>query len=300
MCPSAVSVTSSNNQPTVVAYGSATTLGGAPPITVSCTPASQSIFPIGVTTVTCTASDARQRTASCTFGVTVVAPLTISFTQFVAFGDSITLGENGSDSLSVRPTVVFPREKTYPGVLQRALASRYTAQTPTVDNRGVGGERLSDAGTRSRFSSVLGSGSYGAVLLMEGANDVSDRDDRTIADAIDSLRWMLGDARSRGVRPYLATIPPEVPGRSRSLAWSYVLPFNDQVRALATSEGVTVVEVYQSLITDANRFIGPDGLHPTEEGYARIADAFFEALKGTLEHPPTLTFARANSGFPRR
>lgn len=298
-CPSAVSVTSSNNQPTVVVYGSATS-SGAPPVSVSCTPASLTVFPIGLTTVTCTATDARQRTASCTFGVTVVAPPTISLARFVAFGDSMTLGEDGNASASVRPTVVFPAAKTYPGVLQKALASRYTAQAPKVDNRGVAGERLSDAGTRSRFSSVVGGGSYDAVLIMEGANDVADRDDRTIAAAIDGLRQMLRDARSRGVRPYLATIPPEVPGGRRALAWSYVPLFNDQVRALATSEDVTVVEVYQALITDTNRFIGADGLHLTEDGYARVADAFFQALKGTLERLPTLTFSPTNSGFLRR
>lgn len=291
---------SSNNQPTVVVYGSATTSSGAPPVSVSCTPASLTVFPIGLTTVTCTATDARQRTGSCTFDVTVVAPPTISLTRFVAFGDSMTLGEDGNASASVGPTVVFPAAKTYPGVLQRALESRYTAQALKVDNRGVRGERLSDAGTRSRFSSLVGGGSYDAVLIMEGANDVSDRDDRAIAAAINSLRQMLRDARSRGVRPYLATIPPEVPGGSRALAWNYVPPFNEQVRTLATSEGVTVVEVYQGLITDTNRFIGTDGLHLTEDGYARVADVFFQALKGTLERLPTFAFSPTHSGFLRR
>lgn len=290
---------SSNNQPTVVVYGSATTARGAPPVSLSCTPASLTVFPIGLTTVTCTATDARQRTASCTFGVTVVAPPAISIARFVAFGDSITLGEDGNAAASVRPTVVVPAAKTYPGALQRTLASRYTAQTPTVDNRGVGGERLASDDTRSRFSSVIGSGLYDAVLIMEGANDVADRDDRTIAAAIASLRQMVRDARNRGVRAYLATIPPEVPGGSRALAWSYVPPFNDQVRALATSEGVTLVDVYQGLIPDTNRFIGADGLHPTEEGFAKIADVFFEALKGTLERLPTLRVSPTTSVLRR-
>jgi len=293
-------VQSPSNQSTVVVYDSATTSSGAPPVSVSCTPASLSVFPIGATTVTCTATDARQRTGACTFDVTVVAPPTISLTRFVAFGDSMTLGEDGNASASVGPTVVFPAAKTYPGVLQRALASRYRAQAIEVDNRGVAGERLSDADTRSRFSSLVGSGSYDAVLIMEGANDVLVRDDRTIAAAIDSLRRMLGDARSRGVRPYLATIPPEVPGGFRGFAWNYVPPFNEQVRALAMSEGVDVVEVYQDLVTDTNRFIGADGLHLTEDGNARVADVFFQALKGTLERLPTFAFSPTNSGFLRR
>lgn len=292
---------SSNNQPTVVVYGSATTLRGAPPVTVSCAPASQTVFPLGLTTVTCTATDARQRTSSCTFGVTVVATPTISLTRFVAFGDSLTVGEDGNASASLRPAVVLPAAKTYPGVLLTTLASRYTAQATKVDNRGVSGERLSDSGTRARFSSVVGSGLYDAVLIMEGANDVSDRSDAIIAAAIENLRLMLRDARSRGVRPYLATIPPQVPGGARAIGWEYVRPFNDQVRAVATTEGVTLVEVYQDILTDTNRFIGADGLHLTPDGYARVADVFFQVLKGTLERAPTIAFSPTNSGFlPRR
>ncbi len=46
------------------------------PVPVSCSPASGSLFPIGSTTVTCTASDSRGNTATATFAVTVTAPTT--------------------------------------------------------------------------------------------------------------------------------------------------------------------------------------------------------------------------------
>jgi hypothetical protein len=42
-----------------------------PGVTVVCTPASGSIFPVGTTTVTCTATDTSGNTATCTFTVTV-------------------------------------------------------------------------------------------------------------------------------------------------------------------------------------------------------------------------------------
>jgi lysophospholipase L1-like esterase len=305
-----VSVTSSNNQPTIVVYGAATPSGGAPPVNVSCSPVSQTLFPIGATTVTCLATDARQRTASCTFAVSVVAPPTITFTRFVAFGDSMTAGEDGnalafstpSASDGLRPSVIFPFTKTYPGVLQQLLASRYTAQTITVSNQGSSGERAASAQTRARFSSVLGIGRFDSVLLMEGANDVSDRDPRIFDDVMNSLRLMLRDATSRGVRPYLATIPPQVPGGSRSvLSWPLVAPFNDRVRALAASEGVTLVDVYANLVTNTGLYINNDGEHLTEAGYAKIADVFFAVLRSTLERPPTLTFSPSGGGlFSRR
>ena len=33
-------------------------------------------------------------------------------------------------------------------------------------------------------------------------------------------------------------------------------------------------------------YIGVDGLHPTEVGYAKIAEIFMNAIKNTLEVPP--------------
>ena len=305
-CPAPVSITSPNNQATNVAYGAATGLGGAPPVTVSCTPASQTLFPIGATTVTCTAVDARQRPASCTFSVTVLRPPSISLTRFAAFGDSMTRGEDGVSSSAFGrrdgfgPQVFFEASKTYPGVLQGLLAARYTTQTFSVANHGVPAERAAAAGTLARFSSVVGSGAYDAVLIMEGSNDLADRDDRITAAAIGNLRQMLREARSRNVRPLLATIPPMVSGGFRALAWSLVPPFNDELRALAASEGVTLVDVYTGINADTSRYVGFDGLHLTEAGYAKVADVFFTVLRATLERPPTLTFSPTGAPFASR
>jgi lysophospholipase L1-like esterase len=149
---------------------------------------------------------------------------------------------------------------------------------------------------------VVGSGQYDVVLIMEGANDVAERNAQIADAAINSLRLMLRDAKGRGVRPYLATIPPQVPGGSRSfLSWPLVPPFNDQVRALAASEGVTLADVYANLVTNTNLYINNDGEHLTEAGYAKVADVFFTALRSTLERPPTLSFSPSGAaGFFRR
>jgi lysophospholipase L1-like esterase len=203
--------------------------------------------------------------------------------------------------------VFFPPSQTYPGVLQQLLATRYTTQAFLVGNEGLPGERVADRSTLSRFSSVVGSGRYEAVLLMEGANDLADRDDRVTAATIANLRQMVRDARSRNLRPFLATIPPEVPASSacpscgfRALSWSLVAPFNDQVRALAASEGVTLVDVYAALNTEPSRYVGFDGLHLTQDGYAKVADTFFTVLKSTLERPPAVTVSPARAGVASR
>src|SRR5262245_52502062 len=90
VCPQPVTIGSLLGNPTVAVYGQATGTSGAPPVTVSCTPASGEAFPIGSNVVICQATDARQRTASCSFTVTVTAPPRIMVTRFVAFGDSMT------------------------------------------------------------------------------------------------------------------------------------------------------------------------------------------------------------------
>jgi lysophospholipase L1-like esterase len=299
-CPSPISLTAAVNQPMPVSYGEATPSGGAPPVAVSCTPASQTLFPIGSTTVTCTATDARQRTAACTFAVSVAPPPTITLTRFMAFGDSLTAGENGAASLTAAgagdrfyPRVFFPPSRTYPGVLQQLLTSRYTTQSIVVFNNGQPGERVAERDTLSRFSRSLSGGAFEVVLIMEGANDLADRDSRITESAIANLREMIRDAKSRNVRPFLATLPPESPTGFRSLQWSLVPPFNEALKSLAASEGVTLVDVYTALFTDMARYVGFDGLHLTEEGYAKVADVFFTSLKTELERPPAVTPTRA-------
>jgi lysophospholipase L1-like esterase len=70
----------------------------------------------------------------------------------------------------------------------------------------------------------------------------------------------------------------------RGLAWSLVAGFNDNVRALATAEGIPLVDVYQGFNGNF-ALLGPDGLHPSTDGYVKIADLFFAAIKQTLEVP---------------
>jgi acyl-CoA thioesterase-1 len=233
--------------------------------------------------------------------VVVAVPPRLQVTSFVAFGDSITWGEDGrnpptllEESLSnlLRPTVRLPLAQTYPAVLERALHLRYTGQSPSVANEGKGGELVTDPMTLPRFSGVINGGGYGAVLIMEGANDLLVSGDASIEPAVISgLRQMILDAKSRGVKPLLATIPPEFDGccPNRGKRHDMVPGFNNLVRMLATEQAVPLVDVYSALNTDPKLYIGFDGLHPNADGYAKIADAFFDAITRTLEVSTTTT-----------
>ena len=135
---------------------------------------------------------------------------------------------------------------------------------------------------------------------MEGANDLANRDATIEPSVIAGLRSMILDAKSRNMRVLLATIPPEQPGGvpDRGLAYSLVPGFNDQVRALAAEQQVALADVYGALNGDVGTYIGPDGLHPTAPGYAKIADTFFDVIKQALERQesPSRT---SLSGSPR-
>ena len=95
---------------------------------------------------------------------------------------------------------------------------------------------------------------------------------------------MVGDAKSRGIRPFLATIPPMDPSGSRgSDCGADLVPgFNDRIRSVAAAENVTLVDVYQAFGGNL-ALLSADGVHPNTEGYKKIADAFFDAIKSTLE-----------------
>jgi lysophospholipase L1-like esterase len=298
ICPDPVTLTSPTGQPTTVVFGALAVSGGAPPVTDICTPANQSAFPIGATTVNCTATDARQRTATCSFQVTVQAPPKLTATRFLAFGDSLTVGEDGNALHVARVGPAAQVGAPYPSLLRSALAARYTTQSISVSNMGLRGEPLAYKSialpppSPPRFSQTLAGGQYEVALILEGANDLQNRDDRDIPPAIAALQTMVRDARSRGVKVVLATLPPENPQGRLGLPWTLVPTFNSMLKSMAAAENVPVAEIYTAFGGDAPNYglLSGDGLHPNQEGYQKIADAFFATIKANFEvAAPTTT-----------
>ncbi len=280
-CAANVSRQSIDGGPVQVTYGVPRTQGGLEPVTTECMPTSGSALPIGTTTVTCTGQDGLQQTARCSLSVKVVPTLRIS--SIVAFGDSLTAGVTSS---IVQTSVQLEPNRSYPTLLRERLNRRYTAQTIRVTNAGVPGEDARDA--VSRFQSDLGRHQPDVVLIMEGTNDLEA--DSTTAGmlAADAVATMVRDAKTRGVAPILATIPPQ---RTAHGTEPMVVPYNDLIRQIAVREGVPLVDVYQiiafgqcigsgSLVLSC---LGDDDLHPTVEGYGLIAAAFFRRLMNIYE-----------------
>ncbi len=287
-CPAAVQVLSHDGQQQDVAFTNPSAQGGEPPVTVACVPGSGSPFGLGANSVTCTATDALSRTASCSFAVVVTAVAHVSKVRFVAFGDSLTEGITSPDA----GALLLNLADSYPYQLQTALTARYIDQPIQVINEGKAGEPVNDTG-KKRFPLVLDADRPEVVLVLDGANDLLKAaspppfgsGDGTVAIPliINALREMVGEARDRGVPMLLATFPPQNANGSRGLGAPTVPELNDEIRRLAAQEGVVLVDLYAGLGGTPTGWIGVDGLHPTGAGYGQIAKIWFDAIQKQYE-----------------
>ena len=91
-CPASITVTALTSAGPAVTYATPEIRNGQGSVSVACTPPTGTTFPVGATEVQCVATDALNRTGSCTFSVTVAAPPRLSRTRIMAFGDSLTAG----------------------------------------------------------------------------------------------------------------------------------------------------------------------------------------------------------------
>jgi lysophospholipase L1-like esterase len=316
-CPVAPSVTASNGQSVAVNYDSPTVSDGTAPVSVICAPPSGSTFNVGSTGVTCTATDAVRRAASCSFAVSVALPSPrLGVVTILAFGDSITEGEVPmANEFFGRPRIV-EQDKAYPAQLATLLAQRYTSQgairidaftlepgnktdcwtnppPPTtsgivVINAGCLGEHAEDATTLSRLDNKLVTYRPDLVLLLEGVNDLNGP--TSIPAAVRGVQALIAEARNRGARVIVGTLLPEIAGDVNAGSSYLIVPFNSQLVPAAIGAGATVVDLYSDISTDVTDWISPfDGLHPTEAGYQEIAQVFFNSIKTAFELPPSST-----------
>lgn len=197
-CPANLSIGSAPGGGEAVTYTAPVVTGGTPPVSTTCTPGSGSTFPLGTTAVGCTAKDAINRTAVCSFSVSLTSS-TLGAMSFVAFGDSITAGQNGiepnppgepdnytpaCDSISVaakrRLQAIRPAwidlPNSYPTQLLGLLTARFGAEAFTMDNEGLPGETALDGAQRLETGcsgvSVFTRDHPNVFMLLEGVNDI--------------------------------------------------------------------------------------------------------------------------------
>jgi lysophospholipase L1-like esterase len=227
--------------------------------------------------------------------VTPVTPPipTISVTNFLAFGDSLTEGEWWPGLQYYDPALT----NAWPTFLLASLQARYTNQTFVMANDALGGYRAADDVASGRFINSLNSRKPQVVLLLQGVNDLFDNPTPGGVDTlIKALREDIRNAKSRNIAVFISTLTAERdpnPGGIddpgfKPRHWiidSLLVQANAAIKTMAAAEGATVVDGYAITVADPNHMIGADGLHLTIDGYKALAAAFFTAVKAQYEVP---------------
>jgi lysophospholipase L1-like esterase len=204
-------------------------------------------------------------------------------------GDSLTAGEVtapiGSGGIitfgggAITRQILVPAA-AYPTVLQSQLANFYPLQAAelSVVNAGVPAENVLDG--LARFDSVLTAHQPQAVILMHGVNGI----DLIGPDiSTEAIRSMVLKARASGARSLVGSMLPTIAGRQRSQNPANLVAYNSKLQQMAAQEGLPFVDLYNVLLPDVQNVIGIDGLHPTEAGYRRIAELYFNSVRANFE-----------------
>jgi lysophospholipase L1-like esterase len=168
--------------------------------------------------------------------------------RYIAIGDSITRGFEGSPG--------------YPAFLSLILGV-------PIENRGVGSATTADGISKAR--SALQS-KPGFLLILYGSNDAIQGRGSDAAEA--NLREIVRMAVANKTVPVIATVPHILEPRDAFNASAGRI--SERIRLLAAEEGARLVELRDRLGTDPALF--SDGLHPTPETDALIAELWAERL----------------------
>jgi lysophospholipase L1-like esterase len=274
-CPAPLDLRAVQGQPVPLSFGLPETQGGTAPVTVACTPAPGAAAPVGQTSVACLATDSRAVTAACEFSVRVVAAPLLGLERFLALGDSLTFGTTS------RHGVRSIAGNNYVEKLQTLLADRYFDERPTVVNAGLPGEWAEDL--EGRYGTILGQHDPQVLILLSGTNDLLASGAAAIPRVTRALESMARDAQQRRIRVILSTLPPQRPDSVKGMAFTEVVELNAEIRGLCARYRVPCADVYAAMGGDFSPLIGSDGLHPTLEGYDRMAETYFAVIASTFE-----------------
>ncbi len=189
-------------------------------------------------------------------------------------GDSITNGTIDDDCLG------------WPGRLCRA--ERAGGHDVTLYNLGVRAEtsKLIAGRWRAECEPRLPEAYAGALVFAFGANDVVEDPGSGVRvpapESVETARAMIGEARAWKPTLWVGPAPADMaqqpfspgPGISYSFSNDRLAALNQEYRALAAELEVPYLDLYAPLSQDevwAGALVVGDGIHPSGDGYARIA-----------------------------
>jgi lysophospholipase L1-like esterase len=191
--------------------------------------------------------------------------------RIVALGDSLAFGTGAS---APRNAFIF---RAYLRVLAQHPRSR-------LDTYAIGGSTAADV---LRLQAPrLANARPDIVVICVGGNDVVHR-----VDAAEFARTYAGlVARVRALQPRAALVCCGVPdvglsplftGADHDAVTRLSRENDGAIRAVARRAGAAFVDLYATTLRqhgDVNRFLSEDRFHPSDAGYAQLADALAPAL----------------------
>ena len=204
----------------------------------------------------------------------ILVPVTLAISGrpniYMAFGDSLTVGEGSSDGDGYRAR------------LDQQL-SAYLG-TSEVVNEGRGGTQTNEGA--DRVGRALSRRDPAYTLIMYGINDWN-----TIAcqaqaappcQTIGEMRSIIESVKAFGSLPVLSTIVPSNPTLDPPERNEWVQEENRLLQDLARAEGIPIADPAKLFFAQGSNMpaLYSDHVHPNDAGYELIARAFFEAITG--------------------
>lgn len=195
----------------------------------------------------------------------------------VALGDSTTAGTPGwESSLEAAPRGKGNAESQYAFWLMKVRPGWY------VMNHGINGERSDQI--HARFERDVVAARPAVVVIIAGVNDVYQG--RSAESVIKVLQAMYDRARAAGIRVVAGTIVPFNTASQDQNARMHAV--NDWIRgAPGRDSNVTVADTRAAAADPKNPDLllsSPDQLHPSVDGYRRMAEAIQPAIEAALKH----------------
>ena len=203
----------------------------------------------------------------------ILLPLTLPTSErpnvYMAFGDSLTVGEGSSDG------------EGYRGRLDQQLSS-YLG-TSEVVNEGRGGTQTNEGA--DRVGRALSRRHPAYTLILYGINDWNTLACQAQAgppcQTVDEMRSIIAQVKSFGSLPVLSTIVPANPALDPPERNQWVQAENRLLQDLARTEGIPLADPASLFFAQSNMpALFADHVHPNDAGYELIARAFFEAVTG--------------------
>ncbi len=211
---------------------------------------------------------------------------------YVAFGDSLTLGVGSATGGGYRAPL-------------QAQLSGYFGQA-FVENSGIDGS-FSSRGA-ARIPGVMSRERPAYTLILYGTNDWNDQRCQTLPPAqcftMDSLEIIVDYVKRVSSYPVLATLPPTNPALAPRERTQWNADMNVLIKSLAQREGAILADLFaafpNTIPSDLPRYFSDD-VHPNDQGYALMAQAFMKAISTSRSGAPgPADFARDQSfGFTR-